>query len=612
MVPPCACPACRRLFRMSITIGDLAFELRLSGDPDTAPAPGIVATLARRRAHIAKRIELYAPTAPDEAKIEAAIRYIGYSFDTPTASAGTAFADAFRNSGAMIELADWHIPFALSLDAVAGIAAAAVPDTGLTPSHPVHTGTHNRYVGWSDDVVIAAADLQNAAVFTSDVLTIPARVANGYLWFAVDDDVGYPDSLIISTNQVTNQISFYEERANPINFGGHRLRCRHQPEPAQSRSPWRGNYDARVRIAMTTLRFNGPIAFDTADGRGVPVEVLDGARFVSIAATSDGNVEFVYLDSGNVERTFLIEIVQESTGLNLEQVQDAVAAMAVEGDNVTITYDDVTGQLTIASTGGGGGGGDGTDQVARDAAEAAQDEIDAHEAATHNTDPVARNRATTARNEAATAQTTIDTHEVGHPTQRVLNQDPNADADTLGKVQIDPQGNAYTTEPDTEHGTAQDADFARFTYAGYIGELSGEPNPRAQALGARYFLTTDHKLQVIASNAFGQNEWRDDDWVNILVAGARYRGARSGDTAALSHIRQDGDVYFDEGSNHIRIASNFVAGVTEHTSYASKRLARIEEVPEIDPLFVERSTLPARYRYVAGPGVPLPRAFSRR
>ena len=180
---------------MSITIGDLAFELRLSGDPDTAPAPGIVATLARRRAHIAKRIELYAPNAPDEAKVEAAIRYIGYSFDTPTASAGTAFADAFRNSGAMIELADWHIPFALSLDAVAGIAAAAVPDTGLTPSHPVHTGTHNRYVGWSDDVVIAAADLQNAAVFTSDVLTIPARVANGYLWFAVDDDVGYPDSL---------------------------------------------------------------------------------------------------------------------------------------------------------------------------------------------------------------------------------------------------------------------------------------------------------------------------------------------------------------------------------------------------------------------------------
>ena len=51
----------------------------------------------------------------------------------------------------------------------------------------------------------------------------------------------------------------------------------------------------------------------------------------------------------------------------------------------------------------------------------------------------------------------------------------------------------------------------------------------------------------------------------------------------------DGDVFFDRHSNHIRVASNFVAGITEHVNYASKRLARIEEVPEIDPLFVERS-----------------------
>ena len=97
--------------------------------------------------------------------------------------------------------------------------------------------------------------------------------------------------------------------------------------------------------------------------------------------------------------------------------------------------------------------------------------------------------------------------------QRVLNQDPNADADTLGKFQIDPQGNAYTTEPDTEHGTAQSADFARFTHADYIGELSGEPNPLAQTLGTYYFLIVDHKLQVTANNAFGQLRWQDADLV---------------------------------------------------------------------------------------------------
>ena len=241
----------------------------------------------------------------------------------------------------------------------------------------------------------------------------------------------------------------------------------------------------------------------------------------------------------------------------------------------------------------GGGGGDGTDQTARDAAQAAQDEIDAHEAATHNTDPVARNRGTTARNEAQAAQADIDAHEVDHPTQRVLNQDPNADADTLGKLQIDPQGNAYTTEPDTEHGTAQSADFARFTHADYIGELSGEPNPLAQTLGTYYFLIVDHKLQVTANNSFGQLRWEDAHWSDLLVTGAGYRGVRSGDAGALSHIQEDGDVYFDRHSDHIRVASNFVAGVTEHVNYASKRLARIEEVPEIDPLFVERSTLPA-------------------
>ena len=240
-----------------------------------------------------------------------------------------------------------------------------------------------------------------------------------------------------------------------------------------------------------------------------------------------------------------------------------------------------------------GGSGDGTDQVARDAADAAQAEIDAHEAATHNTDPVARNRGTTARNEAQAAQEDIDEHEVDHPTQRVLNQDPNADADTLGKFQIDPQGNAYTTTPDTEHGTAQSADFARFTHADYIGELSGEPNPLAQTLGTYYFLIVDHKLQVTANNSFGQLRWEDADWSDLLVAGAGYRGARANDAAALSHIQQNGDVFFDRHSNHIRVASNFVAGVTEHINYESKRLARIEEVPEIDPLFVERSTLPA-------------------
>ena len=94
------------------------------------------------------------------------------------------------------------------------------PETVLVPSHPVHVGTHRRYLGWSDDVSIGALDFTTAAVFTSDVLRVPARTANGYLWFATDEDVGFPDSLIVSTNPVSNQITFYREGVVPVMFAG--------------------------------------------------------------------------------------------------------------------------------------------------------------------------------------------------------------------------------------------------------------------------------------------------------------------------------------------------------------------------------------------------------
>ena len=170
--------------------------------------------------------------------------------------------------------------------------------------------------------------------------------------------------------------------------------------------------------------------------------------------------------------------------------------------------------------------------------------------------------------------------------QRVLNQDPNASADHPGQVPGRPAGERlhHHTGYRAWH-CAGSADFARFTHADYIGELSGEPNPLAQTLGTYYFLIVDHKLQVTANNSFGQLRWEDAPWSDLLVVNAGYRGARANDAAALSHIQMNGDVFFDRHSNHIRVASNFVAGVTEHTGYESKRLARIEEVPEFDPLF---------------------------
>ena len=108
------------------------------------------------------------------------------------------------------------------------------------------------------------------------------------------------------------------------------------------------------------------------------------------------------------------------------------------------------------------------------------------------------------------------------------------------------------------------------------GSFRGEPNPLAQTLGTYYFLIVDHKLQVTANNSFGQLRWEDAPWSDLLVVNAGYRGARANDDAAIpvSYRPWTATCIFRPAfSNHIRVASNFVAGVTEHTGYESKRLA---------------------------------------
>lgn len=72
----------------------------------------------------------------------------------------------------------------------------------------------------------------------------------------------------------------------------------------------------------------------------------------------------------NDERTEINRIAGLfGTNITLESLQDAVAAMIVAGTNVTATYDDTTGTITISSTGGSGGSTD--PEVVRDTIAAA-------------------------------------------------------------------------------------------------------------------------------------------------------------------------------------------------------------------------------------------------
>ena len=203
------------------------------------------------------------------------------------------------------------------------------------------------------------------------------------------------------------------------------------------------------------------------------------------------------------------------------QVTATPTALNFVGDGVTAT--DVAGVATITIPGGGGGGGT-------------------------------------------------------HTEQRVLNEQPDdADADTLGKFIIEPGGNAYTTHQETVQGVPATGDFAVFSHANYIGELTGDPNPLSVPLGTYYFLTVDHRLRVTAINALNQQRWTNASWSDLLVTGGAYRGSHASDAIALFHVQQDGDVYYLPSSAAIRVVSNFVAGSNTHFEYEPQRLAFASE-----------------------------------
>jgi hypothetical protein len=68
--------------------------------------------------------------------------------------------------------------------------------------------------------------------------------------------------------------------------------------------------------------------------------------------TFDGQEGTFYLDRANHTGTQVASTISDFS----EAVDDRVAAMLVAGTNITLTYNDVSNTLTIASSGGGGGG----------------------------------------------------------------------------------------------------------------------------------------------------------------------------------------------------------------------------------------------------------------
>ena len=197
---------------MALTVAELSAALRITADSNSPPAEPQLGILHRQLVAARNEVNDYAPLAPEENRDEAVIRTVGYFYDRPDAS------DPFVLSGAQKMLRRWHVLVSARVgDAVA--VAPVVPETGLNPSHPVHTGTHFRYAGWSDNGIIDQAELSAAAQFTGDVLTVPNRATNGYFFFGVDETPGYPDSILLDGNP-TNQITNFLQQAAQLTREG--------------------------------------------------------------------------------------------------------------------------------------------------------------------------------------------------------------------------------------------------------------------------------------------------------------------------------------------------------------------------------------------------------
>ena len=81
--------------------------------------------------------------------------------------------------------------------------------------------SHNRYIGWAAQQTPSATEIAAADTFQADVLTIPAEPADGdgWLWFAVPDDAGAPDSAYFDGN--THDILGGFTRLAANTFAGH-------------------------------------------------------------------------------------------------------------------------------------------------------------------------------------------------------------------------------------------------------------------------------------------------------------------------------------------------------------------------------------------------------
>lgn len=130
--------------------------------------------------------------------------------------------------------------------------------------------------------------------------------------------------------------------------------------------PWTEIYDGASDVYVdvfeeATFKYYRHYVVDKLDQESAPSDVR-GAESISALTGSVAMSDLTDVDLTGLVQPSVLEwngtawVPVQYDILTEENVEDIVGALLVEGDNITLDYDDAGGTLTIASTGGGGGG----------------------------------------------------------------------------------------------------------------------------------------------------------------------------------------------------------------------------------------------------------------
>ena len=176
--------------------------------------------------------------------------------------------------------------------------------------------------------------------------------------------------------------------------------------------------------------------------------------------------------------------------------------------------------------------------------------------------------------------------------QRVLIGVDRASEQTYGKIVINDETAELTENVVVHEGTAQDAEFADYMHADFIGSLGADPDASTYQVGQWYFHIFEERPRVVADldpiTAGEQLGFQDATFGEVIASDPEYIGKYANDEAAKPHTEAVGDLYFDSTNESLKTTTSITAG--SGPTYGL-RFKRILTSKDLDPIYNEFETV---------------------